>query len=147
MAEEFRIGLGLELKSGEIDNIRSQINNIQTNPITIGLQLDNQSYRRVTDQIDNIRQQIQALGNIRIDFGGGNNPRGMGNTTAAMQNATRQVANLYRQIKNMELKVGRLGQSGFDSENITEYNRQLNTLRNTYNQLLTSLGGLSLIHI
>ena len=120
MAEEFRVSLGLELKSGEIDSIRQQINNIQSSPVDIQIRLDNKSYQRVQNQIDNIRQQIQALSNITINFGGGGN-RGIGNTTAAMQNATRQVANLYKQIKDMELKVGKLGQSGFDGGNIEEY--------------------------
>lgn len=140
MAEEFKIELGAELKSGWDTNIRQQINGLQANPIDIQVQLDNQSYRRVQNQIDNIRQQIQALGNITINFGGGGN-RGIGSTTNAMQRAQREVNNLYNQIKNMELKVGKLGQSGFDSDNITEYNRQLNVLRNTYNQLVNSLNG------
>lgn len=140
MAEEFKIELGAELKTGWDTNIRQQINGLQANPVDIQVQLDNQSYRRVQNQIDNIRQQIQALGNITINFGGGGN-RGIGNTTNAMQRAQREVNNLYNQIKNMELKVGKLGQSGFDSDNITEYNRQLNVLRNTYNQLVNSLNG------
>lgn len=170
MAEEFKILLGAELKPDASKNIQDDINQIQSkiNPIQvrlddrlisqnvanitqqingirqnnpISIRLDNASVQRVRHQIDNIRQQIQALGNIRIDFGGGNNPRGVGNTATALQRAFRQTSDLYKKIKNMEQKVGNLGASGLDADNITLYNQQLNALRNTYNELVDALSG------
>lgn len=170
MAEDFKVLLGVELKPDALTDIQDDINKIQnkinpiqvriddrlisqdvaditqqingirqTNPIAI--QLDRTSLQNVRNQIDGIRQQVQALGNIRIDFGGGNNPRGVGSTVTAMQRAFRQTSDLYKQIKNMEQRVGRLGASGLDADNITLYNQQLNALRNTYNNLVDALSG------
>ena len=55
MAEEFKVLLGAELKSGELDAIKSQINNLQTNPIK--LKIDTQN---VQSQINGIKKQIQS---------------------------------------------------------------------------------------
>ena len=66
MAEEFKVLLGAELKSGELDAIKSQINNLQTNPIK--LKIDTQN---VQSQINGIKKQIQSLSNIKITLNGG----------------------------------------------------------------------------
>ena len=163
MAEEFKILLGVDFKSGELDkikneikslqsngievtindttfntqlqSIRSRINNIQANQINIRL-----NDRNVLRQLDNIRRQIQSLGNIRINLGGGNANSGINNTVTALQRATRDVANLYKQIRDMELKLGKLEMSGADSGNIAQYTAQLDQLRFTYQRLVYALG-------
>lgn len=136
---EFKILLGAELDPNTGNSINGQIKNLKINTVPITLQLNQTSVDRVQDQIDNIRQQIQSLGNIRIDFGGGNNRRGVGSTTSALEKARRDTHNLYKQITSMDMKVAKLGMSGVDTGNIRKYEQQLFNLENTYRNLLNTL--------
>lgn len=136
---EFKISLGVELESNAGSGINSQIKNLKINTVPIKINLDQTSVKNVQHQIDGIRQQIQALGNIRIDFGGGNNQRGIGSTTSALEKARRDTHNLYKQITSMDMKVAKLEMSGVDAGNIKKYNQQLFNLESTYRSLLNTL--------
>lgn len=136
---EFKILLGAELEANAGSSINSQIKNLKINTVPIKINLDQTSVKNVQRQIDGIRQQIQALGNIRIDFGGGNNSRGIGSTTSALEKARRDTHNLYKQITSMDMKVAKLEMSGVDAGNIKKYNQQLFNLESTYRSLLNTL--------
>lgn len=134
MADNFSVELQVELQQGSLDNVRNQIKNIQTQPIQLQM-----NTTRVQNQLDNIRRQIQALGNITINLGGGNNGNGINNQFSATQRAYRELYNMSKQISSMELKVGKLNMSGLNANSIAQYTAQLNTLRTTYQTLMTSL--------
>ena len=127
MAEEFKVSLGVELRSGELDNIRNQINNIQVNPITLTM-----NTRNVQNQINAIRTQIQNLSNIRINLTGGNgsNNNAINNTTLAY----RELLRIIREMGSVRVKLNGLDSSKNASQ-IATLTNQLNTLQRAYDNI------------
>lgn len=129
--EEFKVLLGAELKSGELDAIKSQINNLQTNPIK--LKIDTQN---VQSQINGIKKQIQSLINIKITLNGGSggNAGGIQRTVAEVNRAYSDLMNLQKRISSIRIQM-----SGLDgtknTRQITELSGQLNRLMADYNNL------------
>lgn len=129
--EEFKVLLGAELKSGELDAIKSQINNLQTNPIK--LKIDTQN---VQSQINGIKKQIQSLSNIKITLNGGSggNAGGIQRTVAEVNRAYSDLMNLQKRISSIRIQM-----SGLDgtknTRQITELSGQLNRLMADYNNL------------
>lgn len=131
MAEEFKVLLGAELKSGELDAIKSQINNLQTNPIK--LKIDTQN---VQSQIDGIKKQIQSLSNIKITLNGGSggNAGGIQRTVAEVNRAYSDLMNLQKRISSIRIQMGGLDGTK-NTHQITELSGQLNRLMSDYNNL------------
>lgn len=131
MAEEFKILLGAELKSGELDAIKSQINNLQTNPIK--LKIDTQN---VQSQINGIKKQIQSLSNIKITLNGGSggNAGGIQRTVAEVNRAYSDLMNLQKRISSIRIQMGGLDGTK-NTRQITELSGQLNRLMSDYNNL------------
>ena len=129
MAEEFKVSLGVELRSGELDNIRNQINNIQVNPITLTM-----NTRNVQNQINSIRTQIQNLSNIRINLTGGNGNTGVQRTVADVTRAYNDLMNLQRRINSIRIQIGGLD-ANKNSSQISVLSGQLNRLMTDYNNL------------
>ncbi len=129
MAEEFKISLGLEFKAGELENIRNQINNIQTNPIELRINTQN-----VQQQINNIRRQLQNLGNIRINLTGNNGGNGVQRTVNEITRAYNDLMNLSRRINSIRIQMNGLD-SNKNSGQISELSNQLNRLMADYNNL------------
>lgn len=131
MAEEFKVLLGAELKSGELDAIKSQINNLQTNPIK--LKIDTQN---VQSQIDGIKKQIQSLSNIKITLNGGSggNAGGIQRTVAEVNRAYSDLMNLQKRISSIRIQMGGLDGTK-NTRQITELSGQLNRLMSDYNNL------------
>lgn len=131
MAEEFKVLLGAELKSGELDAIKSQINNLQTNPIK--LKIDTQN---VQSQINGIKKQIQSLSNIKITLNGGSggNAGGIQRTVAEVNRAYSDLMNLQKRISSIRIQMGGLDGTK-NTRQITELSGQLNRLMSDYNNL------------
>lgn len=131
MAEEFKVLLGAELKSGELDAIKSQINNLQTNPIK--LKIDTQN---VQSQINGIKKQIQSLSNIKITLNGGSggNAGGIQRTVAEVNRAYSDLMNLQKRISSIRIQMGGLDGTK-NTRQITELSGQLNRLMANYNNL------------
>lgn len=131
MAEEFKVLLGAELKSGELDAIKIQINNLQTNPIK--LKIDTQN---VQSQIDGIKKQIQSLSNIKITLNGGSggNAGGIQRTVAEVNRAYSDLMNLQKRISSIRIQMGGLDGTK-NTRQITELSGQLNRLMSDYNNL------------
>lgn len=129
--EEFKVLLGAELKSGELDAIKSQINNLQTNPIK--LKIDTQN---VQSQIDGIKKQIQSLSNIKITLNGGSggNAGGIQRTVAEVNRAYSDLMNLQKRISSIRIQMGGLDGTK-NTRQITELSGQLNRLMSDYNNL------------
>lgn len=99
MAEEFRVSLGLELKSGDIDNIRSQINDIKVSPIKLTMNTKN-----IQNQINSIKTQIQNLSNIKINLTGVNSNTGVQKTVSDVTKAYNNISNIQKRIKSINIK-------------------------------------------
>lgn len=129
--EEFKVLLGAELKSGELDAIKSQINNLQTNPIK--LKIDTQN---VQSQINGIKKQIQSLNNIKITLNGGSggNAGGVQRTVAEVNRAYSDLMNLQKRISSIRIQMGGLDGTK-NTRQITELSGQLNRLMADYNNL------------
>lgn len=132
--EEFKISLGAELKSGELDGIKNQINNIQVNPINLKINTQN-----VQNQINSIKRQIEGLSNIKITLSGGS--IGAGNTTKDTVNdmnwAYKQMLAIQKNISSLKIQIGGLD-SGKNRSQIAELSKQLRLLEADYRTIQTT---------
>lgn len=136
-----KVKIGVQLDK---DSIKQEVQNIKVNtPIQVGVELDPDGIKNVQNQINTLKQQIQALGNIKINLGGSGSGSGsnVSNAASSANKALREVYDLYKQIESMELKLGKLKLSGVDSGNITEYRTKLDNLRKTYENLFATMSG------
>lgn len=139
--EEFKIALGAELKAGELDSIKQQVNNIKTNPIKLNIDTSN-----ITSQLNSIKEQIQNLSNIKITLsgnGGSGISNGIQKTVTDMNYAYKQMLNIQKNIGSLKIKINSLD-SIKNSREITELSTQLKaleadyrTIQSTFNQNLS----------
>lgn len=135
------IGLGLYLKNNEIEKIQKQIDGIgQAKPIT--LKIDSSE---ITKQIDNIKKQIQSLGNIKINLTNSTNNsskytlssshQSTNNTTnnTAKQQLS-EILSLQSRIGNLKIKIQGLENAGKDVSSLTSL---LQGLETTYNGIVS----------
>lgn len=136
-----KVKIGVQLDK---DSIKQEVQNIKVNtPIQVGVELDQDGIKNIQNQINTLKQQIQALGNIQINLGGSGSGSGsnVSNAASSANKALREVYDLYKQIESMELKLGKLKLSGVDSGNIAEYRTKLDNLRKTYENLFATMSG------
>jgi hypothetical protein len=74
-----KIRVGIQLDDSDIATQIGQINT--TTPVILGVQLDQTGVQNVRSEIDNLRQELISLGNVNINIGSGNGGRsgGVGN--------------------------------------------------------------------
>lgn len=91
-----------------------------------------------TDQLDNLNRAFEVTSN-QISA---TNAK-MSDTSAIKQQETafKELLNISQQISKTELKIGGLKGIGGHSNEVAELESQLNNLRNTYQQLATSMQG------
>ena len=125
------VSLGIDFKDGELDNVRNQINNLQTNPINLTI-----NTRGVQTQLDNIRRQILSLNNLRLNLGGsgGNGNGGIQRTVNEVTRAYNDLMNLQRRINSIRVQISGLDSSK-NAQQISELSGQLNRLMTDYNNL------------
>lgn len=136
MAEEFKVLIGAELKAGELDAIKNQINSMQTTPIKLTVNTQN-----VQSQINAIKSQIQSLSNIKINLGVGSSggSGGVQKTVNDVNNAYKDLVNLQRRISSIRIQLGGLDSSK-NSAQVAELSGQLNRLMADYNKLYNTFG-------
>ena len=139
MADEFRAEISLELKAGEIDRIKSEITNIQTNPIKLTIDDSN-----VQSQIKKIENQIKSLSGIKINLSGNGvgagfniNTGNLKQTTTDVQKAYTNLMNLQRNISSIKLKLGGIS-DGSNTQQIKIFSQQLQSLESEYTKLLST---------
>lgn len=132
--EEFKISLGAELKSGELNSIKTQIDNIKVNPIELKMNTKN-----VQSQINSIKKQIEGLSNIKITLSGGSTNSGGGakKTVDDMNWAYKQMLAIQKNIGSLKLQIGGLD-SNKNSSQIAELSRQLRMLEADYKTIQTT---------
>lgn len=166
---EYKIQLGVDLKTSEIRSQVSKYNSNSNNaklklgikldtkgisnqirginsktPVKIALKLDTKDAQR---QINNIKKQMQQLGSIRINLGG----NGSGGSTRNASNAARNSVNnmnwAYKQMLDIQKKANSLSLkiNGLDtSKNVNELKElslQFARLRSDYETLKKAFGG------
>lgn len=131
--EEFKVLLGAELKSDALDAVKSQLNNIQTNPIKLKIDTNN-----VQSQINGIKKQIQSLSNIKITLNGGSGGNGVKgiNDVAKTTIAYKELISTIRQIGSLQVKISGLNTTK-DVNQINALTSQLTELQNKYNSIRT----------
>lgn len=114
------------------NSLRSQINTLTATPVRINVQLNDADVLR---RVNNIRQQIQNLSNIRINLGAGG--RGVGGARQA--NEVTQAYNELMRIVN-EVNSKRIQLSGLDagSQQARTLMAQIQQLETSYDNLLAS---------
>ena len=140
-----KIKVGVELDK---DDVGQQIQTFKTDtPIRLGVELDPDGVQNVQNQINNIRQRIQDLGNININLGGrsangndganSNNGNNGGRSSRKQSDdiddtvrAYRELISLQNRIGSHQQKVARLGL------NTSENQREILALSNTIDDLI-----------
>lgn len=73
-----KLKVGVELDK---DDIAQEVATVKTDtPIKLGVELDPEGVQRIKGQVKNIKQQIEALGNVRINLDGSSVSAGSGGT-------------------------------------------------------------------
>lgn len=130
--EEFRVSLGLEIKDGEIAELKKQIDNIKLD--SIDLKLDTSSIQK---QITFIKKQIQSIDDNKITLnnnGFGSSNSSIQKTVADINKAYNDLMDLQRRVNSIRKEIGGLDASKSSSQ-ITELSGQLNRLMTDYNNL------------
>ena len=125
--EEFRVLVGTQLKSGEIENLKNKINGIKAKPIELTIYA-----KKVEDKINSIKTKIEGLSKIKIDLG-----QGSGNSGGkAVKNTVYGLNTAYKQMLDMQRKIGslRFQMTGLDSNTAKykELSKQINQLEDDY---------------
>lgn len=142
MADDFRIQISAELKSADLENIKSQINGLKTTPIKLNIDTKN-----VQSQISDIKKQIESLGNVRVNFNGNiGGAGGAGTTVSSIKKSVSDVAQAYNDLMKLQNRINsiRIKINGLDSAKsigqIDELRGQLNRLMTDYNNLYQTFG-------
>lgn len=134
-----KVRIGVEL---DRNSISQEVQNIQVDtPIQLRVELDPAGVQNVRNQIDNLRQEIQALDNININIGGNGNGGGRGG-----RRQVDEATQAYRELMGVlgELNLKRLQLNGLDASSPESSNKiqrlrlQIEQLENEYNNLLNS---------
>lgn len=136
--EDFKIELGVELKNGALDSLKTQIEGKKFNPIKINIDTSN-----VQKQIDSIKTQLQNLGKIKIDLTGANSGsggNGASRTVSDAKAAFNELKNIQQRMRSLKLTLGGLD-SNKNSQQIAELNKQINSLQSNYDALSKKFSG------
>ena len=136
-----KVGVKLDAKK-----INEQIRNVKTrSPIKVDVKLN---IENVQNQINDIRQQLQSLGNIRTNpigsiggVTGGNNNSGSSDRKQVdeVTQAYRELMGVLNELNSKRMQLNRLDASSPESSNkIQKLRLQIEQLDNEYNNLLRS---------
>lgn len=135
-----KVKLGVKLDTKGISNQIKAINS--KTPVKVDLKLNTKNAQK---QINDIRNQIQQLGNIRIDLGGtrtgtGNGSRGGAQKAVNDMNwAYRQMLDISKKANALSLKINSLDTSKNVNE-IKELSLQFARLKSDYETLKRAFG-------
>lgn len=121
MAEEYKIEIGAELSASALSSLQSQINGLNINPIKI--KIDD---RNIKSQINNLRKQIQSLGNININL-----------------NSGLQVNGIARSMRQSGINAGNEFVNGFNNS-ISSISTYTNNAENTIRHMQRTLANMKL---
>lgn len=128
--EEYKISLGVQIDESSLSGIQGQINGLKLQPIKIRLDTST-----VESQINSIKSKIEALKNIKIDFGVGRSRNGIASISQETA-AYKQLLSVASQLDKLTLKTGGMKVAGAD---ITEVQAKLTQLREKYQELYLTL--------
>lgn len=141
MADDFRIQISAELKSSDLENIKSQINGLKTTPVKLNIDT-----KDVQTQISNIKKQIESLGNVRINLNGSIGSTG-GAGIGSVKKSVDDISKAYNDVMKLQSKISsiHLKLNGLDTvknaEQVEVLRNQLNRLVVDWNTLLQTFNG------
>ena len=111
-----KIKVGVQIDPNDVAH---QVGNVDNNtPIKLGVELDKNSLQNVQSQIDNVRKQVEAIGNVKIQLGGNAGSSGAGTGGTRVAGITRDFVEADIKITEMEDHIGSLKSAlsnlGFD---------------------------------
>lgn len=129
-----KIELGVKLNTKGISNQIKSINS--KTPVKVDLKLTTKNAQK---QINNIKRQIEKLGNIKIDLGG-NNTGGTGSSNVSskvnkLKKDYKELLTMSKRINNLEFKIGGFKIAGGHKNEIELLEKQLESLRFEYDKL------------
>lgn len=133
--EDFRIAVGLELKSDAVENLKKQITSIQTNPIKLTFDT-----KGVQSQVNIINQQIQNVGNTKVN----SNNTGIQKITRSIRDETEKIQLAYKELLSVIQNIGSLKvkiaglDSKKDTSQIATLTTQLEKLQQRHDNLRAS---------
>ena len=138
MSNSYKIDLGISLNQGDLGKIKTQLNNFQ-NQKKIELEINR---KKIDNQLNSIRKQIQNLSNIKIDLGG-NGSNSLSLNTEGLDKSLKDIATSITTIKNA---LGTLDNaSGMKSllSSINQISDVLDKTSSQFAELNTQLNALS----
>lgn len=145
-----KIKVGVELDK---DDITQQIGQVKVDsPIKLGVELDPEGVQRVQKQVDNFREQIKALGNVKINLGGGNvvaGEAGKGNVKVAgvsreFAEADIKITDMANHTKSLQSALKKIGFNKSAIASITQEFEELDVTVKSVTSRLDKAGNLSL---
>ena len=121
MSESYKIDLGIFLNQGDLGKIKTQLNNFQ-NQKKIELEINR---KKIDNQLNSIRKQIQNLSNIKIDLGGNGGNNSLSLNIEGLDTSLKEVATSIKAIKKT---LGTLDDGG-----------EMKSLLSSVNQISTAL--------
>ena len=116
--------------------VNAQLNDIieTGSPVRLDIELNPEGIQRIRSQVDDLRQQIQDVANIRINLGGNNNGSGSGGRGGRRQ--VDEATQAYRELMGVlnELNSKRIQLNGLDATS-SESSSKIQTLRLQIEQL------------
>lgn len=134
MAEDFKVLIGAELKSGEIENLSKLIRDSVNSSVSLTLDT-----REAENRLGNIRNQIRELGNLRINLNLGGNS-GRNNNVNETTLAYRELLRTIKEMRSIRVKIGGLDDQCNTSE-IATLTNQLDTLQRKYDDIHRKFSG------
>lgn len=134
MSEQFKISLGIDLNTS---NIQNQIRAINTSPVDVDVNLD---IREAQNQINTLRQQIQGLNNVAINVGGA------GNSGRGGRRGGNRATEEYRDLMSLMQRMSITAKKGIgldtrkDAQQIIALESHLRNLENRYDNLMVANG-------
>jgi len=145
-----KIKVGVQLDK---DDIAQQIGQVKVDsPIKLGVELDPDGINNVQKQIDSFREQIKAIGNIKINLGGNNTASGTagkGNVKVAgvsrdFVEADIKITDMANHIKSLQSALKKIGFNKSSIDSITKEFEELDVVVKSVTTRLDKAGNLSL---
>ena len=140
MAEDFRAVIRVELDSGTLNTVKSDIEKIKLNPIKISL--DTKDFDK---QIEKISKQLKEIKPptvpLKISSNNSSSKSIVSSSVKSQISEYKQLKDLVDKINNSKTRIGDLEIKGGSQEQIKSLTADLEKLQTEYNELRTVLSG------
>lgn len=146
-----KIKVGVQIDS---DDVARQVGQVDNNtPIKLGVELDKKSVQKIQNQINNLREQVKAIGDIKINLGGADvadNTSGknrkvkVGGVSQDFVEADIKITDMANHIGSLESALKKIGFNKSSIDSITREFEELDVVVKNVTTRLDKKGNLSL---